>query len=301
MLPAAIALVIKLWLLNSARLKPWVGHRWTGFVAVFAVHNISELLVFNQFANGLPGDFLVRCYHACVTLVLIYGFIYIMNEHKFHWQKRVAEFVGVLGACLIAIIFFSDFVVAGYTSLSYSLTAVKGDGYLIFQLFSMVCTSLIVGTLVFNFRKAEEQKDEIDYFYTLMALLPLAIATVTITGLMMLGFSLNGLIFIPIASTLFLLITLKGKNSVLLGRDLRSLLPFSLERRLRVALCLAETQYVAENISHQEAMVMIEKALMEYKQDKHKGNVSKAAESMGLVRSTFYSKMNRLEKSANSE
>ena len=73
-------------------------------------------------------------------------------------------------------------------------------------------------------------------------------------------------------------------------------IPNTLENRLRKELRRAEKNYINKSCSHQDVMMEIEKALLEYQRDKHGGSIAKASKAIGIMRSTFYSKMNRFNK-----
>ena len=295
MLPAALALLVKLWLLFTLKSRAWAGKRWAGFVAIFCVHNLSELLVFNTgLQQGLSADFLIRCYYACTCMVIVYSFIYAMNERQHAWQKKMCYTLSLSGAIVIALIFLTDLIISGYDYFSYSVMAIKGDGYFLFRVYAWIGIVSLFATLAFNFIKAETRQQEVHYFYSFIAFLPLIIIGLLVMILMALG--INIAMLLPVGSTLFLIISLHGKNRALIQTSWRSLVPYTLEYDMRRKLRAAQMQYINADSSHQETMMQIEKALLEYQRDKHGGSIAKASKSIGIMRSTFYSKMNRLNK-----
>jgi len=150
--------------------------------------------------------------------------------------------------------------------------------------------------LVFNFKQTQDENEKTDYFYTLLAFSPLVLICFAVVVLMMTGFDASSAMLIPIASTMLLIITLKGKKTALVDISWRSFTPFTLEYKLRRELNLAQVRYIDQSNSHQETMRQIEKALLEYQRDKHDGSIAKASKTIGIMRSTFYSKMNRFDK-----
>lgn len=297
LLPAALAMMIKLWLLFTLKLRAGVGVRWMGFVAIFCVQNLSELLLLSAgFNHQASTGFFMRCYYACVCIVIVYCYIYVMNEKDYIWQKLICWFVCLVCVLFVLGIFFSDLIITGYTYLPYSVTATKGDLYFLFRIFALLFFLMLFTTIINNYVNAKAIEQKVHYFYTLLAFLPLTIICSAVVFLMAMDFNINAIMLLPVASTLFLIISLKGESSTTLPFDWRSWLPLSLEHRLRGKLRAAEQKYINKSSSHQETMMQIEKALLEYQRDKHGGSIAKASKTIGIMRSTFYSKMNRFDK-----
>jgi len=297
MLPAAIALIVKLWFLFTLKSRTWAGKRWAGLVAIFCVHNLSELLLLNSaLYDGLSATFILRCYYACTSLVIVYCFIYVMDEKRYRWQMFLSCSISVATVLAIGGIFFSDYIIAGYLTGFYTATAMKGSWYILFQVYALLGVLSILNVLIFNFRKSQGDDEKTDYFYTLLAFVPLLLIGFIVVVLMMAGSNITAVMLIPIASTLMLIITLKGKKAALVDVDWRSYIPFTLEYKLRSELKAAQNLYIKKSNSHQQTMLQIEKALLEYQRDKHGGSIAKASKTIGIMRSTFYSKMNKFNK-----
>ena len=197
--------------------------------------------------------------------------------------------------CLSLIALTTDHILAGASELSYTLTAVRGNYYWLYQVFMVVSIVLTIACLVSNYRDSDEPEQEVRNFYALASMAPLIIVTIVVVVLMKLGFGVNATFVFPIASTAFLLILIKGKYSQSLHRDPRGIVPNSLEARLASIITQANTQYSLEKISHKELMATLEKAVIQYKYQKNNGNVSRTANSMKIDRSTLYNKFKTLE------
>jgi len=294
MWPAVIALIIKVRLLMSAINQGWGGKTWIGFVAVFALHNISELLLLSAAHWELSSEFLLRYYHCCTIAALVYCLAYVSNTSQYRWQRIALHTAAWIGMVIGIVLIFTDSMINGFTKISYSVIATKGLYYPIFQIFMLVGSVLIFGTLLHNYRKTGDPKEEVQIGYTLLALTPLVLVTVGVVGLMMAGYKVNSLMIIPVASTLFLIITVKGRNSYLVNNDPRRLIPLTLESDFDRQLNLAKSQYSLENLGHKEAMFLIERALINYKREKNHRKHKQTAESMKVNRSTLYDRLHRL-------
>ena len=299
MLPAAVAFIVKLWFLFAlkSQTRTLIGRRWFGFVAIFCMHNLAELLLYSSaIQDGLATEFLLRCYYACTSLIVIYCFVYVMNEKQFYWQKVLFFIISTFCALVLSLLFFTNLIISGYLEWSYTFTAIKGSYYFVFQVFAVLGMLGMSGALIYNFMKSQSEKERAHYCYALIGLTPLVMACFGVISLMLLGYKVNAAMLLPIASTIFLMITLKGKMSDPAESAFLSFVPFTLEYQLRKQVKLAQLNYINKSNSHQETMMTIEKALLEYQRDKHDGSVAKASKTIGIMRSTFYSKMNRLNK-----
>lgn len=290
MMPAVVGMCIKLWVLIAVKQSTWMNGALIGFVSVTVVQNLNELLLFHAFNLNWDTNFLIRSYYLCTIWAMVYGFYYLMDLSKYPLVKYVAIVILIAAISLTMLLLFTDIVVAGSIRLSYVATAIKGSNYWTYQLFTLVTISGWIGCLILNYRNAVKPKDEVRHFYTLIGLAPLALVSLILLVLIGAGWPLNATIILPLASTLFLLVTIRGMSLHDKHQDIRSLLPFSLENLIFNKINKANTQYAFENMSHKELMTTIERAAIEYKLRKNNGNVSKTAKSMKVERSTLYNK-----------
>ena len=295
MLPALIGVMIKSYLLYAIRDKSWIDMSLIGFVAVFVLQNTSELLLFNSFLADGNADFLMRLYYVCTVLVLAYGFFYLMDEEKFPSQRYISYLLILMTVLLLFAIFFTDQVVAGAVNLSYTVTAIKGDSYWMFQGFAFSCLTAWLICLIKNYRNATSPRGEIKHLYALVGLAPLAIVSISVVALMQMGIHINGTVVVPLASTLFILSVMRGIYYNHGQLDLRATIPFSLELKLSNKMRIAITKYNLDEKSLDDVMDDVEKAFIEYKLLKSNLNISHAAESMRVERSSLYSKLKRLQ------
>ena len=295
MLPAVIGIIIKIYLLANVKNAEWITAGLIGFVSVLLLHNLSEILLFNSLLSGLDAEFVIRTYYVCTVAVLIYGLYYVTDFEKFPQTKFLAAAVSALGVGIALLIFGTDYFIAGAAPIAYTITAIQGEGYWLFQAYILICLVTWITCLFLNYKKATSPKEEIRYFYGLVALSPLVVASFAIIAMMNVGIAVNATVIIPLASTLFLIVLIRGNNSHAIDVDLRQVVPFTLERTASNQIKIASSQYNLENMSHKDFMMALEKAVIEYKFLKNGKNTSKTAASMQIERSTLYGKFKALK------
>lgn len=293
MLPAILGILVKLYLLLSSTRRKWISGGLVGLVSILALHNFSELLLFNGFVRHLNAEYLMRAYYLCAISVSTYAFWYSYKGDRTRSKKLPATVI-LIALLLSFAVTTSDFVIAGAASLTYSVTAVKGDYYWFFQVFSLVASLGTLTYLVLNYLRSESASEQIRNFYALVSMVPLVITGVAIICLMSLGVKINATFVFPIASTLFLIILIKGKYSESLINDPRSFIPFSAEGQLNSSMKASNLLYRIGEIDHKMHMADLEKSTILYMLSKNKGNISKTAASMKINRTTLYGKFKTL-------
>lgn len=294
-LPALIALAIKLVVLIISRRN--IGHSSVFFtmVLVFACHNVAEVLGFLEYFQGKQVDQLIRWYYVMSVCGLVAILSYSNEVSKLYKKSKTFDLtISALAIAGISLIMFTDTIVMGSEAIGYTVTAIRGEFYWVFQLFSITAYSVIIWCLVSGYRHAADHTTEIQCGFTLLALAPLIFIAVGVIGLMSIGIKINAAFVMPIGTTLFLLITLKSEATHRLT-DIRRHIPFSLERKTANQIMGIFSRYAQDEVSYREGMNQIEKLLVTHKHDKHGGNVSSTAASMDMPRSSLYSIFRRLE------
>jgi len=184
-------------------------------------------------------------------------------------------------------------VVSGVESWGYVVTAVRGDLYNVFQVMALLLTAQIVYLLYKGYKNADSHTSQIRCAYSAIALTPLVLAVLLVILLMNLGFHINAVVFFPVATTLFLVITLASEEKHRLT-DIRRFIPFSDERRTSNQIMDIFSSYAQDQANYRDSITQIEKLLVEHKYEKNNRNATYAAERMGMPRSSLYSLFNRL-------
>ena len=292
--PALIALTIKLFLLFVSRNGSARSTIFFTMVLLFAGHNLAEVLGFFEYFKGIYSEHILRWYYfmavCSVSVILLYALEISSLQAK---TKIISVATIVLAISLSLFILLSDAVISGASSIGYIMTAVKGPQYWVFQLVFVTIFALIFGVLIKGYMSAKDHVTEIRCSYTLFALLPMIIAAVGVVLLMSVGVRINAAGIIPICTTFFLLITIKGELTHRLT-DIRRHIPFSLERRTSGQIMDIFSRYAQDEVNYRDGMAELEKLLVVHKHSKSQGNVTQTAASMQIPRSSLYSIFRRL-------
>lgn len=295
MVPAFIALLIKLPLIMVAGSSSRVQPKWFYFVLIFCLQNLSEIAVLVNFSEGTYSDFVIRNFYVCSIAVLAFCLIYVVDSScSVLFRSLVYCTIGT-AVILSSLIVLSNSVVAGSLPLSYSVTALQGEHYYLFRVFGLSVCAMILSVLIWRYVRSSNQEVRLRAMWTLIALAPPLLITISVIVLMASGYKVNALLFTPIGSTLFLIITLKSATSLEKINDSRRLQPCSKEKAAATELLAIQSGYLFGKMSHPEAMEKIERALLYYKAKECQGNASKIARSIGIPRSTLYDKASRLK------
>jgi hypothetical protein len=293
-LPALLALMAKLFLLFFARNGRTGSSIFLPMLLLFACHNLAEVLAYIEYFNGDYSTHILRWYYVMTlcggAAILVYA-LQISNSLGSLWIVSVAAVA--LSSGLSLIILLTDSVVSGATSIAYAPTAEQGQQYWLFQLLFVGMLFLISGVLIRGYLKAKDHVAEIQCGYTLLGLLPIVIVALSVVTLMSFGVNLNAAGIIPICTTFFLLITIKGELTHKLT-DIRRHIPFSLERQTSSQIMDIFSRYAQDEVNYRNGMAELERLLVMHKHSKSQGNVTQTAASMDIPRSSLYSIFRRL-------
>ena len=290
-LPAVLALLIKLYMLAKQYKKTWINYKWISLVGSLAALNLSEVLIYSSYINANYSDFILRSYFIFCCISLTYSCAYVSNTDKYPIQKFVL-YAHYLTALLLTCSFFtSTAMINGYSDNGIFVTAIKGDYFWAFQCFLITSVSLSLASLIFNYLSEDDKSIKIGYAYTMLGFAPLGITILVISTLMLLGFNANGSGLIPIATTLLLLITATGKSPHLLKNDPRALVPITKEAELQRIFSKVRTQSSLGRMPLKDAINTIEFQIISYTLNKNNGNMSLTARDLGMSRSTLYGRL----------
>ncbi len=272
---------------------------FTTMVLVMAGHNISELLGYIQFNDGVITDNILRWYYlmtvGSVALITLYAKeVSQLHDNQGRRSSAVNILITIVAVAIASLFMFSDLLITGAHSIGYSPAADHGVFYWVFQVYALISFIVIAAYLIAGYMASSEHKVQIQCGYTMLALAPILITGLVLLVLMRLGYDVNAALVMPLASALFLVITMKGERLHGLF-DIRRHIPLSLERKTSAEIMEIFSQYSQDRVNYRDALNEIEKLLVTHKHQKHGGNVSSTAASMELPRSSLYSIFRRLE------
>lgn len=287
LIPSLCAFLLKLYVLNTTRSEGWAGHSWISLVLVLAALNLTELIAYSGYLSDLAQTHMVKAYYVCAVVTMAFCLLYVVDESTV--QTVMSKVILALSAVISAAIMLGDQIVGPYVANSIPIVAEKGQWFSIISLYFLVSSSLTFIVLWFNYRNSNDASEKIAYAYTIVALLPFMLTCAVVLVLKAAGINANGSMFIPLATTAFLMITAMGKDSSQIERDPRNLIsPNSAQARASREMSRITTQYALNNISYKDAMDLMATEFVEMTLEENGGNISKAATTMGVARSLIY-------------
>lgn len=294
--PALIALLFKLFIMKEAIGENRSSNAVISLILVFACHNAIELIGYLRFLEDQTVSTLFRTYYVATILGLL-----ALAGHSLTMANldSRALLVGISTVALVLsiLVLSSDSVIAGSQSIGYSMTAIKGEYYSVFMLYTLVMLLVIPSSLLYGFLNANTQTELARCLCSLLALVPLIVTSIIVWIFKTLEVEINSAGIVPIATTLYLYFLIKSESTHHIT-DFRRYLPFSLERRsakkfVEIADSYARSTNKAN--AYNDFRDALERQAIFYTLEKCHGNISQAAVMMGLPnRSTLYSMMNRL-------
>ena len=292
LLPALLGFFIKAGFLITL-IKNKATNDLISLVLILALQNLCEFgALASWIYNGAP-DAGIRAYYAIIIILAAIMLRYSINLSKLVTLKKLTEHILLCSFALALIAVFTNIIIAGAMGLGdYSVTAIKGQHYYLFQ--AWILLSLIFAFLILfiSYLKSDQTEVRINCCYVLFAFLPIVITAVSVIILMSLGFEINASFILPIATTIFVALISKTKESHYLY-DMRQRVPFSKQWHLSRKLKDISNKYMLGDIALNEAIQQSEKLFLEYSIDEHNGNIKKTAEATGIPRSTLYHKIKK--------
>lgn len=295
-IPATICLLIKLYVLKVSFFSE-SKHQNAFFIliAFLAFNNSAEILMRGFFQTGLSQTFWLKIYYVSlvggITAILIYSFKVAQLKKNIN---VVRLFVILMAIITSLIILFSNKIIMGDTIINGLPNALRGDWYWLLRLHIYTVIISILTLLIVSYSRSKNHLHQNQCLYLLIAVVPLVLIGAFLLYAIPRGhFPNSGVVLLPIASTFFTVALLKteAKHGLL---DIRRHVPYSLERTTAHDLQDVLAKYSMEELNHKEAMNDIERSLVTYKNKKTGNNISHAAKSMDVPRSTLYAILKRL-------
>lgn len=294
--PALASLLFKLFVLLTALRGGKVSTLFISLIVAFACHNAIELGGYIQFLSGQSVEVFFRPYYVATIYMLMYMLLHGLAISRLENIYTTTGLV-LIASTLSALVLFTDIIVAGQSSIGYSVTAIKGQYYWLFALYLLISLFASLAVLLYRYGSAASQLESTRCLYSVFALSP--VMFVFLLGIVLkitdAGINIAGIL--PVATAIFLAIVLKGESKHQLS-DVRRFLPFSPERAISNNVMTLVDEYVHsdnQTDAYKKLHIAIEKEIILYTLNKCNNNVTQTTEMMGLKnRSTLYSMMTRL-------
>lgn len=217
-IPAVIALALKVLLLWATRVMPLRNTEsrvFLGFLFVLALHNISEIMMFN-YSGPQEGIIPLRAgflYYSMsiVAMAVLLHLMLVRLGSSTGWNIPIRKFrwcLYVPGALVLTMLWMTDKMVKGFVPYEFSYTHVPGPLYVWFEVYALaylVASIAILGvSTLYSASRARRRKNLI----TLVGMTPIIVMPIVVIVLQGLGLNeFNLLLWFPLALTLFLVVT----------------------------------------------------------------------------------------------
>lgn len=291
-LPALIALLTKLWVYKLARTNQGSSETFLWMLSFFALHNLAEFIViFHFFYSGNTQTILLKTYY--VTLVFALAYMCILTMSIVNKNRHFYFFAIFIAFLLTLLIYLTDWIIAGVIPLDYTVTAIKGTYYFIFQFGVLFSFIWIIFALTKRYFSTVDLKVQLQCFYSLLALSPVLIVSVLVMAMMQMEYQYTGAMLLPFASTFVLLIivwTEKDNDFI----QISGRLPFSAQRKIEKQIISIFRSHANNELDLIDTKNEMERVLVQYALDDSDSNVSITARKLGVQRSTLYGIFQRL-------
>ena len=293
--PTVVCLLIKIIVLCLSINNKKVSRAFIGMICVITAHNLIEVLAFLQYVliNDASVMLLFKMYYVALLIMLASICYYILSAIEIQILKKVSILIFVLAFLIAILIIFSEHIVVDYREIGYSITAIKGNYYWVFQMYTLFTLATIMITMVSGCFFSRKPKSRVLSLYGLLSVIPIVVVGILVILFMEMGYKINAMGVLPVATAFFVLVTLKVELQHEIT-DIRLFIPYSLERKTLNEIQKIVAQFSMDEKDYKQMLTEIEKVCVLYKHKKMGENISKTAESLNIPRTTLYSMFRRL-------
>lgn len=297
LMPAIISLILKIYIFWIVIKGGRASTVFLSLIAIFALHNTIETLTIGNmlFYENRYAEQLLRPYYIITAYSIMYIALYALTLSEII-NRSITISIAAISTIISALILYSDHIVAGHYSIGYSVSAEKGEFYWLFAALVIIGMLFSCITLLYGYRNASTQIKATRCLYSLYAITPFLLTGLIIMFFKIFNIPISAVMVLPVATTLFLIITIKTESKHKLS-EIKHLLPLSLERKTANNFLNMLDEYVQnsnEDNVYKNLQANIEREIICYSLNKCNNNISQTASMMGLKnRSTLYSMINR--------
>ncbi len=293
-LPALISLIIKTMILWGVRktVETSKSHIFIGLITVAIIHNLVEITGLWMLTVGVNPEYIFRVYYALLLFLAAYISLYCLQVSSLKYS--IISIYLVICSIVGVLLMFPGIIIDGYTSISYSITAIHGRFYVVFRgaILLYLCSSLFF--LISGYIKTEDRLTRVRCIFTGIALSPIFAVGFGVLALQAIGVQINAMMAVPIATTFFIIFMVKTERTHKLT-DIHLYIPWSNEWNLARRLLAVFSDYTLNRKTVKESVTEIEIMLIRYKLNRYDYNICRTSKSMGLPTSTLYSRCKTLD------
>ena len=289
--PSFVNLVIKLWLFWYGRASLTGKHRCLGalLVAFFAL-NLAEFIAFFCIGNEYHTILIVKCYW--IAAVFSAAFMLLLAD-ELTLRRIPAGLLTATAVLLALLIAATDRLIAGGTSIGYTVTRIPGEYYWILQIFVLGSVLGSVLLLAYGGLYLPDRQQRRKCTIIFLGFLPIVISVAVVLALMQSGLRINAAIIVSSAITFFLvvLVTAEVRYSLL---NLLTLTPVITVRVITQICASLKDIYRDRSISLKYLLQNIESVLILVVLDINDGDRKDTARQLGMHVSSLNKKLQKI-------
>lgn len=282
--PAAVALLLKLWILASAAASPHLKN-WRNLLFGFLLFNAVEIVIFTYVhLYDHAHEFVIRTYYV-FSLMLLWGTIAFISDFQKDIQRRLCWIVAAVMS-LLSLLCYTDLFFTHAEVFGYSARMVKTSQFWILAVPVIVAVSYMGVVCWHNYKANHGSNKEIRAYYNYLSVIPYALVMLICSVGLLFNQPVNAGVIMPFASTAFLFFSLYGIQQHEIKIDAR-IFTEDVEREQHKDMLFYLAQFNNGNMSYQDVKLLIDRALIKYALAKNDSNISAAARSLGISRATL--------------
>jgi len=288
-LPALAALLVKLTVVVLAKRTTQKSKVFISLLIILCAHNTAEVISIISLNYPALWDIALNYYY--ITNIAAQAYI-LFFSYEVAFGKLSKLVVLSVAACFTFSL--TEAMVSGVISLGYTITAVRGEYYFIFQFGSILTLLFSISFLVTGIFCSTSKDSIVKCLCVALSILPILVTGFAVIIFMQLGWKVSGAVLLPLSTSLFLAICLMTENKHGFT-DIKKWLPMP-ENLLRKNKAKQTFQHFIDGkISYTDAKDQLNIEMLSHSIKSHNGNISATGRKIDIDRGTLYSMMRRLK------
>lgn len=286
-LPSLIAFILKSLFLFNTSINNRLSSAFVFLCLMLVIQNAFEFCAFLSYPNSVTfSEYCVDGYmlatYFIIAAVINFTLAICGIEHKPLMYTVLAL------AIVISALHLSGLLIDSYHYNGYALIAVRGDFYVVFELYALSISIIYMWILIKTMRDSDNADIRSRAMLASLAMAPYSLITIFFIVTMHFGYQASSAVWVPIAGVFFLFITKKASKRDIYDMS-KALLIFKFIMQRHGEFLFDEEVPVLDRVEFMEKFLIME-AL-----DKYKGNQKQAAQHLKIAESTLSRKIKKYD------
>lgn len=293
--PALVAVIVKagmIWWSRKLLFETWP---FFAFLLCLAVHNLFEI-GFYLYPSPEIKTIMMYGYYVAAVFALGFGLVFGVALWRPPLAKKAGAIITGCASVIVALIVFTDYLIAGFTPLNFSYTRIPGPGYAVFAAYALICLAGMVAAIFLSVKNAASNYIKARNSLILAGFAPFVLVAGLVPVLLMMGIAINAAMLIPITTTFFLLVILYAFTHDVIF-DVRALVVGTAQFR-RLKRLVAHVALVHRSPAKNDPNDLLHGLELEIYQQALKsagGNKTHAAQRLGIHPNTLRYRLKKLD------